>query len=150
MVELPRKVLFACNRNTIRSPMAEAIMKHLLGHRVEVDSVGVLLNGEEVSGFAIAALREIGLDIAGHVPKTFEDVDDSDIDMIVTFSPQAQHRAVDFARNLDCEIEYWPTMDPTIIEGNRDTQLAAYREIRDRIFERITVRFPLIDRPALG
>ena len=141
MSDLPGSVLFACNRNTTRSPMAEALMKHLLGHRVYVDSVGVRLSANEMDPFAIAALAEIGLDISGHRPKTFEDIDDQAIDLIVTFTPQAQHRAVELTRTLACDIEYWPLPDPTIVEGNRDTRLAAYRDLRETIFARIRERF---------
>jgi protein-tyrosine-phosphatase len=145
MSELPGSVLFACNRNTIRSPMAEALMKHLLGHRIYVDSVGVRLSANEVDPFAISALAEIGLDVSRHKPKTFDDLADQSIDLIVTFTPQAQHRAVELTRTISCEIEYWPMADPTIVEGNRETRLAAYRDLRDEIFDRIKARFPLND-----
>lgn len=145
MSELPASVLFACNRNTIRSPMAEALMKHLLGHRIYVDSVGVRLSANEVDPFATSALAEIGLDMSRHKPKTFDDLADQSIDLIVTFTPQAQHRAVDLTRTIPCEIEYWPMADPTIVEGNRETRLAAYRDLRDEIFDRIKTRFPLDD-----
>ncbi|NNE84126.1 MAG: arsenate reductase ArsC [Alphaproteobacteria bacterium] len=145
MSEFPGSVLFACNRNTIRSPMAEALMKHLLGHRIYVDSVGVRLLADEVDPFAISALAEIGLDVSRHKPKTFDDLADQSIDLIVTFTPQAQHRAVELTRTISCEIEYWPMADPTIVEGNRETRLAAYRDLRDEIFDRIKTRFPLDD-----
>ncbi|NKB48685.1 MAG: low molecular weight phosphatase family protein [Alphaproteobacteria bacterium] len=147
MNDFPKSVLFACNRNTIRSPMAEALMKHLLGHRIYVDSVGVRLAANEVDPFAIAALAEIGLDISRHRPKSFDDIADQSIDLIVTFTPQAQHRAVELTRTIACDIEYWPMADPTIVEGNRDTRLAAYRDLREDIFEHIKRRFPLSDAP---
>ncbi len=143
MSELPGSVLFVCNRNTIRSPMAEALMKHLLGQRIHVDSVGVRLSAGEMDPFAVAALAEIGLNMARHRPKTFEDLNDHAIDLIVTFTPQAQHRAVELMRTLACDIEYWPLPDPTIIEGNRETRLAAYRDLRETLLERIIERFSL-------
>ena len=143
--DLPGSVLFACNRNTIRSPMAEALMKHLLGHRIYVDSVGVRLSADDVDPFAIAALAEIGLDVSRHRPKTFDDLADQSIDLIVTFTPQAQHRAVELTRTIACEIEYWPMADPTVVDGNRDTRLAVYHDLRDALFERIKQRFPLSD-----
>jgi protein-tyrosine-phosphatase len=145
MRDFPGSVLFACNRNTIRSPMAEVLMKHLLGHRIYVDSVGVRLSAAESDPFAVAALAEIGLDLSRHKPKTFDDLADRSIDLIVTFTPQAQHRAVELTRTISCEIEYWPMADPTIVEGNRDTRLEAYRDLRDTIFDRIKQRFPISD-----
>jgi protein-tyrosine-phosphatase len=144
MSDFPGSVLFACNRNTIRSPMAEVLMKHLLGHRIYVDSVGVRLSAAESDAFAIAALAEIGLDLSRHKPKTFDDLADRSIDLIVTFTPQAQHRAVELTRTISCELEYWPMADPTIVEGNRETRLAAYRDLRDTLFDRIKQRFPLL------
>ena len=117
-------------------------MKHLLGHRVYVDSVGVRLSAGETDQFAVAALAEIGLDISGHKPKTFEEAADQSIDLIVTFTPQAHHWAVELTRTLACEVEYWPMADPTLVEGIRVTLLAAYLRLRDDIFERIMQRFP--------
>ena len=122
--------------------MAAALMKHLLGHRIHVDSVGVRLSEGETDPFAIAVLAEIGLDISSHRPKAFEELDDHGIDLIVTFTPQAQHRAVELTRTIACEVEYWPLIDPTLVEGSRETRLAAYRQLRDTIFERIKQRFP--------
>lgn len=147
MRDLPGSVLFACNRNVIRSPMAEGLMKHLLGHRVYVDSVGVRLSSEAADPFAIAALAEIGLDISRHQPKSFEEAADHSIDLIVTFTPQAHHWALDLTRTLACEVEYWPMADPTLVEGNRETRLSAYRQLRDEIFDRIKQRFPPPDVP---
>jgi protein-tyrosine-phosphatase len=143
---LPGSVLFACDRNTIRSVMAEAIMKHLVGHRVYVDSAGVRPNGEEADPFAVAAMQEIGLDISGHQAKSFDDLPDQSVDLIITFTPQAQHRAVEFTRTIPCELEYWPTMHPADVTGSREVRLQAYRDVRDALFERIKARFPTPDR----
>jgi protein-tyrosine-phosphatase len=143
---LPGSVLFACDRNTIRSVMAEAIMKHLVGHRVYVDSAGVRLTGEEADPFAIAAMQEIGLDISGHRAKSFDDLPDNSVDLIITFSPQAQHKAVEFTRTIACELEYWPLMHPADVTGPREVRLQAYREARDTLFERIKARFLTPDR----
>lgn len=143
---LPGSVLFACDRNTIRSVMAEAIMKHLVGHRVYVDSAGVRLTVEEADPFAIAAMQEIGLDISDHRAKSFDDLSDDSVDLIITFSPQAQHRAVEFTRTIACEIEYWPLMHPADVTGPREVRLQAYREARDTLFERIKARFSTPDR----
>ncbi|MBO6782770.1 MAG: low molecular weight phosphatase family protein [Alphaproteobacteria bacterium] len=148
MTDLPGSILFACDRNTIRSPMAEAIMKHLVGHRVYVDSAGVQLNGEEPDGFAIAAMREIGLDISRHHPKSFDDLGDDSVDLIVTFTPQAQHRAMEFTRTIACDVEYWPTMHPADVTGSREERLQAYRDLRDMLFDRIRTRFPSPERHA--
>lgn len=137
---LPGAVLFACSRNALRSPMAEAMLKHLHGHRVFVDSVGV--RAGPLDPFGIEVMAEMGMDIGGHRAKTFDDLEGTAFDLIVSLTPEAQHRAVELTRSAAVEIEYWPTLDPSILEGNRDVRLAGYRDIRDMLWRRICERFP--------
>ena len=138
----PQAVLFACGLNSVRSPMAAALFKHLFGHSAYVGSAGVRKG--EVDPFAVAAMEEIGLDIARHRPATFEELEDLEglnFDLIVTLAPEAHHKALDLTRTLALEVEYWPTADPTIVEGNREQRLDAYREVRDQLLARISARF---------
>mgnify|MGYP003580246197 CR=1 FL=1 len=98
---LPDSVLFACTENALRSPMAEAMLKHLHGHRIFVDSVGV--RAGELDRFAVEVMAEIGLDISKHRAKTFEDLQDTSFDLIVSMSPEAQHGAVELTRSSAAE-----------------------------------------------
>lgn len=141
MSDLPGAILFACSHNSLRSPMAEGIMKHLHGRRVFVDSVGV--RAREVDPFAAEAMEEIGISIEDHHAKTFDELEDSSFDVIVTLSPEAQHSAVEMTRTMACEVEFWHTFDPSIVEGNRETRLDAYRQVRDQLMKRIMERFPV-------
>jgi len=120
--------------------MAAALLRHLFGHRIFVDSVGVR-HRDGVDPFAVAAMEEFGLDIAAHRPRSFDDLEDADFDLIVTLSPEAQHRAMELTRDTDCVVEYWPTMDPTAVTGNREVRLDAYRQVRDGLMARIRDRF---------
>jgi len=138
-MSLPGAILFSCTMNSIRSPMAEAIMKHLYGTEVFVDSVGV--RAKELDGFAIVVMAEIGIDISGHNAKTFDDLQDSSFDLVVSLSPEAQHKAVDLTRYMSCDVEFWNTFDPSVIEGSRELRLDAYRKVRDELYERIKDRF---------
>jgi len=144
---LPGSVLFCCTFNSVRSPMAEAILKHLHGTRIYVDSVGV--RAQDVDGFVIAVMDEIGIDIAKHRSKTFDDLEDESFDLIISLSPEAQHKAVDMTRTMACDVEFWNTMDPTIVEGSREDRLEAYREVRDGLMKRIRQRFPLQGAPQI-
>jgi protein-tyrosine phosphatase len=146
MSDLPGAVLFACTMNSLRSPMAEAIMRHFHGQRVFVDSVGV--RSGELDPFAMEVMEEIGISIERHEPKTFDDLLDSYFDVIVTLSPEAQHSAVEMTRTMACDVEFWHTFDPSIVEGNRETRLDAYRQVRDQLVQRILERFPLIGGPV--
>jgi protein-tyrosine-phosphatase len=142
---LPNAVLFACNFNRVRSPMAEALLKRALGTRVYVDSCGVLLspNSEETGAdpFVQSVIAETGCDLARHAPKTFDDLDADAFDLVISLTPQAQHRAVEMTRGRATEIEYWPTFDPTQMGGMREARLQAYRAVRDALAVKIADRF---------
>src|SRR5712691_10047625 len=138
----PHAVLFACGQNSVRSPMAAALFKQLFGRSSYVGSAGV--RKRDVDPFAVAAMAEIGLDIAKHRPMTFEELEDWEglnFDLIVTLAPEAHHKALDLTRTVAAEVEYWPTPDPTIQEGNREQRLDAYRAVRDQLLRRIRDRF---------
>ncbi len=136
----PHSVLFACTSNAVRSPMAEAYLKHLHGKQIYVDSVGV--KSAETDGFAIAVMDELGFDLKKHKAKTFDDLEDTSFDLIITLSPEAHHKALEWSRHMAAEVEYWPTFDATAIEGDRERKLEAYREVRDLLMKRIRERFP--------
>jgi protein-tyrosine-phosphatase len=136
---LPGSVLFCCTMNSVRSPMAEGILKALYPKQVFVDSAGV--RKEKVDPLAVEVMDEIGLDIARHRSKNFEDLEDSSFDLIISLSPEAQHTAVDMTRTMACDVEFWNTFDPTIVEGTREQRLAAYREVRDFLNRKIRERF---------
>jgi protein-tyrosine-phosphatase len=147
LAELPGSVLFCCTLNALRSPMAEAMLKHLHGRRIFVDSVGVRAGA--LDEFAIAVMDEIGIDITKHKPKSFDDLEDDSFDLIVSLSPEAQHKAVDMTRTLAAEVEFWNTFDPSIVEGSRDMRLEAYRQVRDQLMNRLLQRFPVAGAPGV-
>jgi protein-tyrosine-phosphatase len=138
----PQAVLFACGLNAVRSPMAAALLRQMLGAALYVGSAGVRKG--ELDPFASAVMDEIGIDINSHGPITFEELEDLEglnFDLIVTLSPEAHHKALELTRTLALEVEYWPTPDPTLVEGSRDQRLAAYRAVRDQLVQKIRERF---------
>jgi len=140
--DLPGAVLFACSRNAVRSPMAAAILKHLAGRRVYVDSAGV--RAGEPDPFAAAAMEELGIDLTRHRPQALDALTDISFDLIVSLSPEAHHKALQLAEGYAVEVEYWPTPDPTLTDGSREQILDAYRGVRDGLFRRIKQRVPLM------
>lgn len=135
-------MLFACGWNAVRSPMAAAIMRHLAGRSIYVESVGV--RSGDADPFAAAALEEVGLEIGRHRPRTFEELEDAEglnFDLIITLAPEAHHKALDLTRTVAAEVEYWPTPDATAVTGNREQRMDAYREVRDMLTSRIKARF---------
>lgn len=142
MSDLPSAVLFTCTMNSIRSPMAEGILKFLHGHRIYVDSAGA--REGEIDGYAIAVMDEIGIDLTKHKSKTIDQLEDSFFDLVITLSPEAQHKAMELTRTMACDVEFWNTLDPSIIETeNREEKLNAYRMVRDQLMDRIKARFPV-------
>ena len=135
----PQSVLFACTMNAVRSPMAEGSAKHFFGREIYFASAGV--RSSDADGFAIAAMDEIGIDIKKHRPQTFEDLEDTSFDLIITLSPEAHHRALEFTRTMAVDVVYWPTIDPTVIQGSREQMLDAYRNVRDGLEKRVLELF---------
>lgn len=140
---LPDAVLFTCNYNRVRSPMAEGLFKRFYGTRAFVDSCGLKPDpaGEGIDPFVVVVMDELGLDVSDHQPKTFAQLEDDSFDVVVSLTPEAQHRAVELSRDRSVEIEYWPTHDPTLTDGSREARLEAYREVRDTLAEQIKRRF---------
>ena len=141
-LQRPQVVLFACGLNSVRSPMAAALLRQAVGTSLYVGSAGVRKG--ELDPFAAAAMEEIGIDIKAHRPITFEELEDLEglnFDLIVTLSPEAHHKALELTRTLALDVEYWPTADPTAIEGSREQRINAYRDVRDQLLQRIRTRF---------
>lgn len=141
-VRAPQAVLFACGQNSIRSVMAASLLQQMFPQALYVRSAGVKKG--EVDPFAVAVMAELGQDISKHKPTTFEELDDWEglnFDLIITLSPEAHHKALELTRTNAVDVEYWPTQDPTGVEGNREQRLEAYREVCDNLLLRIRKRF---------
>jgi len=143
----PQAVLFVCNQNVIRSPMAAALLRLRWGRTIWIDSCGVRPAGPAADPFAIAVMDEVGADLSRHRAKTFADLYDSNFDLIVTLTPEAHHRALEFTRTLAAEVEYWPTYDPSLAQGSREQRIEEFRAVRYALSTRILGRF---GRPSTG
>ncbi len=141
----PQSVLFCCDHNAVRSPMAEGLMKKFYGQRAYVQSAGVT-NDMEIDGFSIAVCAELGIELSRHRSRSFDEMqrmgdDLGQFDLIVALSPASQRLALDLTRTYHLDVEYWPILDPTAIGDGRDAKLGAYRQARDQIKTRMLDRF---------
>ncbi|MFY8039563.1 MAG: low molecular weight phosphatase family protein [Bosea sp. (in: a-proteobacteria)] len=130
-----------CAQNAVRSPMAEGLAKHFFGRSLYVQSAGV--RKSEADGFMVAVMDEMGIDESRHRPRTIDELEEWEglnFDLIITLSPEAHHKALGLTRTIAAEVEYWPTADPTIVQGSREQMLEAYREVRDGLAKRIRER----------
>lgn len=144
---LPASLLFACTYNAVRSPMAEALARRLYGRAVYIESVGV--HRSDLDRFVVAVLDEMGIDSDAHLGKSFDDVEPTSFDLIVSLSPEAHHSALEFTRSTATGVEYWPIPDPSVVEGTREMRLDAYRRVRDMILARLKSRFGAPSGPTL-
>ncbi len=147
--DLPGAVLFACSMNAVRSPMAAAMLRHLAGTRVYVESAGV--RAGDPDGFASSVMHEIGIDMSTHRPRTIAQLHDTSFDLIVTLSPEAHHQALELTRTMAVDVEYWPTIDATVLQGsgNREQLLNYYRSVRDTLFTKVRHRFGIEGGPSV-
>ena len=139
--KLPQSILFCCDHNAVRSPMAEGIMKKLYGTGSYVQSVGVV-NDLEIDGFSIAVCEEIEVQLSRHRSRSFDEMkqwgdDLSSFDLVVALSPASQRRALKLTRLFHLTVEYWPILDPTGIGETREMKLVSYRQTRDQIVNKL-------------
>ena len=140
MTAKPAAVLFACNFNRVRSPMAEGLMRRLYGHAIFVDSCGLTVE-EGVDPLAVAVMTELGIDVSRHASKSFDELQLESFDLVVALTPQSQSRAQSSLRSCAVTVEYWDIADPTLMEGSRDAVLEGYRQARDDLQQRMIARF---------
>ena len=141
-------VLFVCRQNAGRSQMSQALFERAAGGRHRALSAGTT-PARHVHPEVVEVMKELGIDLARHRGKTFDALADTSFDVVVALSPEAQHKAVELTRTTACDVEYWPTFDPTIFEGRREQTLQAYRDVRDGLLRRIRARFPVPSVPDL-
>ena len=142
---LPGSVLFCCDHNAVRSPMAEGIMKKYYGQDCYIQSVGVK-NDLEIDGFAVTVCREIGVELDRHRSRSFDEMEQwgddlSSFDLVLALSPASQRRALELTRYFHLDVEYWPILDPTGLGEGREDRLRSYRQTRDQIVARLIDRF---------
>ncbi len=145
MEQLPQSILFCCDHNAVRSPMAEGIMKKFYGAGTYVQSVGVK-NDMEIDGFCIAVCQEIGVELSRHRSRSLDEMEQwgddlSSFDLVVALSPASQRRALELTRYFHLEVEYWPIMDPTGLGETREAKLDSYRQTRDQIIQHLKARW---------
>jgi len=133
------RVLFICQLNSVRSPMAEGLLQNRLGSKVQVKSCGLMPEGP--NDFMISVMREIGIDMSEHQPLAVSDVNPDDFDRIIAFAAGAKAGAEAILGDIGPKIELWPVPNPG--EGSLDVRalLNNYRAIRANIDARLAREF---------
>ena len=138
---MTKSILFVCNMNSVRSPMAAALLRLQAKGKLKVDSAGVYEGG--LDPFVEMVMSELGMSLDDHEPKSLDDVDIDCVDLIVALTPEAVVKARRQAPNA--KIEFWETENPSEERGSREAILDAYRRVRDELTERLAERFVKLD-----
>lgn len=139
MSENYKSVLFICSLNSIRSPMAEGLMKQRYGSDVYIQSCG--LEAGPLNDLMVAVMREKGFDMSEHKSRSLEELSDTSYDVVVAFTQDVKHAAKAVFDDSDTEIIYWPTPDPTMGAMDVRAMVNNYRAVRDSIAMRIEKKF---------
>lgn len=128
-----QRVIFVCTHNSARSQIAEGLLRSLAGDRFEAVSAGT--EATQVRPEAIAVMDEIGIDISSHTSKTLEPFLGESFAWLITVCDQAKESCPTIP-GVKQQV-HWSVEDPSDVEGDESTRLAAFRDARDRLRDRI-------------
>ncbi len=133
----PSSVLFCCDNNSIRSPIAEGLMKKQFGTAIYAQSVGIE-SELEIDGFAIAVCKEINVELGRHQVRSFDDMEKLgehmiSFDLIIALSRASYHKVSQIVSGESIKVIYWPITDPVFSSERREEKLNVYRLIRDQL-----------------
>ena len=132
-------VLFVCNINSIRSPMAEAILKAWFDKKIFVDSCGI--REGRLDYMAVEVMAEDDFDLSNHSSKLFSSLQDTSFDLIIAFTKEALDEVKSLTKTKDYKIEYLEIFDASQTTGNRQQRLESYRQVRELLKEKLKIRF---------
>lgn len=136
---LPKSILFVCQMNMVRSPMAEGLMKKLYPSVITVKSCG--LSQGDVDDWVQTVMSEVGVDLSRHEPKTLHDLSGQVFDIVIAFTNEAAQASEALFEDSDTQILHWPLPMPS--EGSLDVRAVInnYRAMRDVIKTRLSNYF---------
>lgn len=125
-------ILFLCVANSARSQMAEGLARHLLGAKAQVQSAGS--QPTHLNPIAVLVMQELGIDISQQKSKSIAEIDLARCDLIITLcAEEVCPRVPGSIKTL-----HWAFQDPAAVAGGEAEKRAAFRKIRDEIFQRLT------------
>ena len=135
------KVLFLCTGNSARSQMAEGYLRSVADGRFDVMSAGIDPKG--LNPLAVAAMREIGIDIAGQRSKDITELLGTPVQFVVTVCSNAREKCPVFPATV--KFVHWDLDDPAAVQGTEEEKLAAFRQTRNKIAAHIDSEFRLVE-----
>lgn len=126
-------VLILCTGNSARSPMAEGLLRHLAGERVEVFSAGS--KPSQVNPYAVRAMAARGIDISGQRSKHLGEFLNQPFDTVITVCDQAAETCPIFPGKA--QRIHWSFADPAAVQGSDEEILASFERVRDELEARL-------------
>ena len=141
----PQSVLFCCNYNSVRSPMAEGILKKLIGKKIFVQSVGVF-DSLEIDGFTVRVCDEIDIKLNKHRVRSLSEMEQQggfigSFDLVIPFTQESMKEVQKYSTFSSVNIEKWGVEEPLKDENDINQTLGSYRRTRDIILNKIYKRF---------
>lgn len=138
-------VLFCCNYNSVRSPMAEGIFKKLIDRKIFVQSAGVF-DTLEIDGFTVKVCDEIDVKLSKHRVRSLKEMElqggfTGSFDLVITLTKEALEEVEKYSSYYSVMIESWIVKEPLIVENDVNQTLRSYRSARDLILNKINERF---------
>jgi arsenate reductase (thioredoxin) len=124
-----RRVLILCTGNSVRSQMAEGLLRHDAGERFDVESAGT--RASFVRPEAITVMRESGIDMSAHRSKNVDEFEAQHFDYVITVCDNARESCPVFfgeSPKLHQDFE-----DPAVFTGSDEERLAVFRRVRDEL-----------------
>lgn len=136
---LPSSVLFICQMNMVRSPMAEALMRKHYPKIGTIASCG--LSQGEADALVATVMSEVGADLSEHSPRTLDSFGNQNFDVVIAFTSPAYEAAKAYFAETDSNVLHWPLPEPG--EGSLDVRaiMNNYRAMRDLIKSRLIRHF---------
>ena len=139
-----KRILVLCTGNSARSQMAEGFLRSF-DARLEVYSAGTNPSAR-VNPFAIAAMNEVGIDIAGGTAKKVDQFLSQSFDYVITVCDDADKSCPNFRGKVGTRVHIgFP--DPAKATGTDAEKMAIFRGVRDDIRKRFRAYY---DRQIRG
>jgi arsenate reductase len=125
-----KRVLILCTGNSARSQMAEGLLRHDAGERFDVESAGT--KPGTVRPEAIAAIKELGIDISEHRSKHVDEFEGQPFDYLITVCDNAKESCPVFFGAVT-RLHHSFDDPPPMSQGTDDERMAIFRRVRDEL-----------------
>lgn len=132
------RILVLCTGNSARSQMTEGFLKSF-DKRLEVYSAGTNPS-PRVNPFAIAAMKELGIDISSGTPRHVKLFTGENFDYVVTVCDDADRNCPNFSGKVGKRMHIG-FIDPAKATGTDAEKMDVFRRVRDEIREKFTALY---------